>query len=151
MEKLKEAETVAAQRLRKTFKYPSESDDEDTVEAGMDEQGILPSPLCLIPALLTELHRPRSPTPNSQHTRHIHDAHIYALPPCATLTPHTPIHPAAIRPVHPPNQSSLYREFASNSVYIIFFAVTADADGANRRCGRHTLNTPTTIEGEGAG
>jgi hypothetical protein len=39
MEKLKEAETVAAQRLRKTFKYPSESDDEDTVEAGMDEQG----------------------------------------------------------------------------------------------------------------
>ncbi|KAI4700062.1 hypothetical protein J4E81_004098 [Alternaria sp. BMP 2799] len=38
MEKLKEAETVAAQRLRKTFKYPSESDDEDTVEAGMDEQ-----------------------------------------------------------------------------------------------------------------
>ncbi|EDU47188.1 hypothetical protein TUN199_02959 [Pyrenophora tritici-repentis] len=38
MEKLKEAETAAAQRLRKTFKYPSESDDEDTVEAGMDEQ-----------------------------------------------------------------------------------------------------------------
>jgi hypothetical protein len=42
MEKLKEAETVAAQRLRKTFKYPSESDDEDTVEAGMDEQGNTP-------------------------------------------------------------------------------------------------------------
>ncbi|KAF1940825.1 hypothetical protein EJ02DRAFT_379136 [Clathrospora elynae] len=38
MEKLKEAETIAAQRLRKTFKYPSESDDEDAVEAGMDEQ-----------------------------------------------------------------------------------------------------------------
>ncbi|RII04755.1 hypothetical protein CUC08_Gglean011004 [Alternaria sp. MG1] len=38
MEKLKEAETAAAQRLRKTFKYPSESDDEDTIEAGMDEQ-----------------------------------------------------------------------------------------------------------------
>ena len=33
MEKLKEAETAAAQRLRKTFKYPSESDDEDTIEA----------------------------------------------------------------------------------------------------------------------
>ena len=30
---------MAAQRLRKTFKYPSESDDEDAVEAGMDEQG----------------------------------------------------------------------------------------------------------------
>ena len=45
MEKLKEAETAAAQRLRKTFKYPSESDDEDTIEAGMDEQGsILPPP-----------------------------------------------------------------------------------------------------------
>ncbi|CAO2658647.1 Nn.00g063700.m01.CDS01 [Neocucurbitaria sp. VM-36] len=29
---------MAAQRLRKTFKYPSESDDEDAVEAGMDEQ-----------------------------------------------------------------------------------------------------------------
>lgn len=46
MEKLKEAETVAAQRLRKTFKYPSESDDENTVEAGMDEQG-MPLPLLL--------------------------------------------------------------------------------------------------------
>ena len=34
MEKLREVETVAAQRLRKTFKYPSESDDEDAVEAG---------------------------------------------------------------------------------------------------------------------
>jgi hypothetical protein len=42
MEKLREAETVAAQRLRKTFKYPSESDDEDAVEAGMDEQGQFP-------------------------------------------------------------------------------------------------------------
>ena len=39
MEKLREAETVAAQRLRKTFKYPTEFDDEDTIEAGMDEQG----------------------------------------------------------------------------------------------------------------
>lgn len=39
MEKLRGAETVATQRLRKTFKYPSESDDEDAVEAGMDEQG----------------------------------------------------------------------------------------------------------------
>ena len=47
MEKLREAEGAAAQRLRKTFKYPSESDDEDAVEAGMDEQGtfsISPSP-----------------------------------------------------------------------------------------------------------
>jgi hypothetical protein len=39
MEKLREVETAATQRLRKTFKYPSESDDEDAVEAGMDEQG----------------------------------------------------------------------------------------------------------------
>jgi hypothetical protein len=39
MEKLAQAENIAAQRLRKTFKYPSESDDEDAVEAGMDEQG----------------------------------------------------------------------------------------------------------------
>ncbi|KAF2846345.1 hypothetical protein T440DRAFT_558311 [Plenodomus tracheiphilus IPT5] len=38
MDKLKEAETIASQRLRKTFKYPSESDDENAVEAGMDEQ-----------------------------------------------------------------------------------------------------------------
>ncbi|EUC50035.1 hypothetical protein COCMIDRAFT_32606 [Bipolaris oryzae ATCC 44560] len=38
MEKLRGAETAATQRLRKTFKYPSESDDEDAVEAGMDEQ-----------------------------------------------------------------------------------------------------------------
>ncbi len=30
---------MAAQRLRKTFKYPSASDDEDAVEEGMDEQG----------------------------------------------------------------------------------------------------------------
>lgn len=29
---------MAAQRLRKAFKYPSESDDDDAVEAGMDEQ-----------------------------------------------------------------------------------------------------------------
>ncbi|KAH7401643.1 hypothetical protein BKA66DRAFT_451118 [Pyrenochaeta sp. MPI-SDFR-AT-0127] len=29
---------MAAQRIRKTFKYPTESDDEDAVEAGMDEQ-----------------------------------------------------------------------------------------------------------------
>lgn len=35
---------MAATRLRKTFQYPSESDDEDAVEQGMDEQGtrILP-------------------------------------------------------------------------------------------------------------
>ncbi|KAH9876329.1 hypothetical protein J1614_004208 [Plenodomus biglobosus] len=38
MNKLQEAESMAAQRLRKTFKYPSESDDEDAVEHGMDEQ-----------------------------------------------------------------------------------------------------------------
>ncbi|EMD60175.1 hypothetical protein COCSADRAFT_175267 [Bipolaris sorokiniana ND90Pr] len=38
MEKLRGAETAATQRLRKTFKYPSESDDEDAVEAGMDGQ-----------------------------------------------------------------------------------------------------------------
>jgi len=151
MEKLKEAETVAAQRLRKTFKYPSESDDEDTVEAGMDEQGTLPSPPCLIPALLTGIHRPRSPTPNPQHTRHVHDAHIYALPSRATVAPHAPLHPAALRPIDPPDQSSRYREPASNSVYLILPATTADADGANRWCGRHALNTPTTIEREGAG
>jgi hypothetical protein len=30
---------MAATRLRKTFHYPSESDDEDAVEQGMDEQG----------------------------------------------------------------------------------------------------------------
>lgn len=30
---------MATQRLRKTFKYPSASDDEDAVEEGMDEQG----------------------------------------------------------------------------------------------------------------
>jgi hypothetical protein len=51
MEKLKEAETVAAQRLRKTFKYPSESDDEDAVEAGMDEQGTCFPPPCTPPML----------------------------------------------------------------------------------------------------
>ncbi|CAA9964380.1 hypothetical protein PTMSG1_07739 [Pyrenophora teres f. maculata] len=38
MEKLREAEIAATQRLRKTFKYPSESDDEDAVETGMDGQ-----------------------------------------------------------------------------------------------------------------
>ncbi|KAL6703229.1 hypothetical protein ACN47E_010091 [Coniothyrium glycines] len=38
MDKLKEAENIATQRLRKTFKYPTESDDEDTIEAGMDAQ-----------------------------------------------------------------------------------------------------------------
>lgn len=30
---------MATSQLRRTFKYPSESDDEDAVEAGMDEQG----------------------------------------------------------------------------------------------------------------
>jgi hypothetical protein len=30
---------MAATRLRRTFQYPSESDDEDAVEQGMDEQG----------------------------------------------------------------------------------------------------------------
>jgi hypothetical protein len=30
---------MAATRLRKTFHYPTESDDEDAVEQGMDEQG----------------------------------------------------------------------------------------------------------------
>lgn len=40
MDKLKEAENIAAQRLRKTFKYPTDTDDEDAVEAGMDKQGI---------------------------------------------------------------------------------------------------------------
>ena len=30
---------MAATRLRKTFHYPDSSDDEDTVEAGMDLQG----------------------------------------------------------------------------------------------------------------
>jgi hypothetical protein len=30
---------MAAARLRRTFHYPTESDDEDAVEAGMDEQG----------------------------------------------------------------------------------------------------------------
>lgn len=45
MEKLRGAETAATQRLRKTFKYPSESDDEDAVEAGMDEQGTYPLPI----------------------------------------------------------------------------------------------------------
>lgn len=37
---------MAATRLRKTFHYPDSSDDEDTVEAGMDAQGI---PLLLLP------------------------------------------------------------------------------------------------------
>ena len=31
--------TMAATRLRKTFHYPDSSDDEDTVEAGMDLEG----------------------------------------------------------------------------------------------------------------
>jgi hypothetical protein len=31
---------MAATRLRKTFHYPDSSDDEDTVEAGMDLEGI---------------------------------------------------------------------------------------------------------------
>jgi hypothetical protein len=44
MEKLAQAENIAAQRLRKTFKYPTESDDEDAIEAGMDEQGLSTSP-----------------------------------------------------------------------------------------------------------
>jgi hypothetical protein len=39
MGKLAQAENIAAQRLRKTFKYPSDSDDEEAVEAGMDQQG----------------------------------------------------------------------------------------------------------------
>jgi hypothetical protein len=42
METLAQAENIAAQRLRKTFKYPSDSDDEDAVEAGMDAQGLTP-------------------------------------------------------------------------------------------------------------
>jgi hypothetical protein len=42
MEKLAQAENIAAQRLRKTFKYPSDSDEEDAVEAGMDAQGLSP-------------------------------------------------------------------------------------------------------------
>jgi hypothetical protein len=38
---------MAATRLRRTFQYPSESDDEDAVEQGMDEQGTysLPHPI----------------------------------------------------------------------------------------------------------
>lgn len=31
--------TMAATRLRKTFHYPDSSDDEDTIEAGLDAQG----------------------------------------------------------------------------------------------------------------
>lgn len=35
---------MASTRLRRTFHYPSESDDEETLEQGMDEQGtFLPS------------------------------------------------------------------------------------------------------------
>jgi hypothetical protein len=40
---------MAATRLRRTFQYPTESDDEDAVEQGMDEQGIHPLTLLLTP------------------------------------------------------------------------------------------------------
>jgi hypothetical protein len=52
---------MAATRLRRTFHYPSESDDEDAVEQGMDEQGTfssfhhLPHPPCSLKPLSTLL------------------------------------------------------------------------------------------------
>jgi hypothetical protein len=42
---------MAATRLRRTFHYPSDTDDDDTVEQGMDAQGkVLPLlPFSLFP------------------------------------------------------------------------------------------------------
>jgi hypothetical protein len=41
---------MAATRLRRTFQYPSESDDEDAVEQGMDEQGTYAFPHPISPS-----------------------------------------------------------------------------------------------------
>jgi hypothetical protein len=142
---------VAAQRLRKTFKYPSESDDEDTVEAGMDEQGTLYSLPPPIPALLTALHRPHSPTPDPQHTRHVHNAYIHALPPRATVAPHTPLYSAPIHPLHPADKPNCYCESTSNSLYLVLPTTTANTDGANRWRGRYSLNTAATVKGKRTG
>ena len=70
--------TMAATRLRKTFHYPDSSDDEDTIEAGMDLEGtfhplyILESPPTVSPPPSPTLHnttnlslqtaKPSSPT-----------------------------------------------------------------------------------------
>jgi hypothetical protein len=80
MEKLKSAENIATQRLRKTFKYPSESDDEDAVEAGMDEQGNTTQQPSSTPKQIKKANK-STPNQTAQHS----SPHS----PPTTLPPHT--------------------------------------------------------------
>ncbi|CBX91947.1 hypothetical protein LEMA_P046530.1 [Plenodomus lingam JN3] len=113
MDKLKEAENIAAQRLRKTFKYPSESDDENAVENGMDEQDrntliqtlstqdtsathtytllLLLLPLAPIPFYLPRLLTPHTLLPSL--------VHIASLLASAYTLYYLPLAPTAMQPI----------------------------------------------------
>ena len=83
---------MAATRLRKTFHYPDSSDDEDTVEAGMDLEGTshpsLPLQSSLLLSLsmtqLTFLSRPRNPPHQPTKPRHNLNAPVHTSPPHTT-------------------------------------------------------------------
>jgi hypothetical protein len=104
---------MAATRLRRTFQYPTESDDEDAVEQGMDEQGmILPytirsyisytHPLQSSRAKfnLTPTTRPRTPHLHALRARHLLDTHLHRAALRAPHRPRNTLHPAAHEHLH---------------------------------------------------
>lgn len=138
MNKIKEAENIAAQRLRKTFKYPSESDDEATVEAGMDKQGtrILPSLYTYDESAYTYMiyksylstketitnistYRPRNPHLHAFHTRHFFHALLHATPshPASRTDPLLPT--TALPHLHSGSKSRSYRKSPRNRIYAV--------------------------------
>jgi hypothetical protein len=113
---------MAATRLRKTFQYPTESDDEDAVEQGMDEQGTF-SPLekkahfSLLQ--LTPTARSRSPHLHPLRARHIHDTHLHAPPQRTPPRPRSPAHPSAHRHLYRHTESRSDSKFPRKRVHAV--------------------------------
>lgn len=100
---------MAATRLRRTFHYPSESDDEDAVEEGMDERGTYKSSSQILHIFIISQGRPQYST---SVTQAFPVSTTTSLPPHRLLTfttssPPSPtyqltFHPRPIRPhLHP--------------------------------------------------
>jgi hypothetical protein len=133
---------MAATRLRRTFQYPTESDDEDAVEQGMDEQGIhiLPVLTSQMPRFTLPPHptvlaqsiiyhntptRPRTPHLHALSTRHLLDTHLHRAPLRASHRPRNTPPPAAHEHLDVALQLMRNNEFRRKRIHAIFLTAAA--------------------------
>jgi hypothetical protein len=101
-------------RLRKTFRYPTDNDSDDSLPEALDEEGNYRSYPSIFPPILTTAptnppSRTRIPNPHPPHPKHHHQHPLHAHPPRSPphlrlpLPTHSPP-PPHLPPQHPEHQ-----------------------------------------------